>query len=436
MADSRSPTAPSGTLRDVTDNPLTTEIARAIGEAGGWIGFDRFMALALYSPGLGYYSGSRPIFGPAGDFTTAPESTDLFGAVVARQLAAWLDNWPGPAPTLYEFGGGSGALAAAILPALAELGFDSLPYRIVELSAPLRRRQRETLAARAPEALDQVQWLDELPARIDGIVIGNEVLDAMPVRVFEVPAGDGSADPACDPLGAPAGAGELVAELGVVLAGSAASSGSAAPTASAASAEAPGAALQWHPTPADPELAARVRCLEQACGPWPRPYRSELAEQAEAWVRTVAARIGTGALLLFDYGFGDSEFYHPQRSTGTLMAHLRHRAHPDVLRDPGEQDITAHVPFSAIQRAAEGAGLETLGYVSQARFLINAGLLDVFAALPREPVTEWAKTAQAVQRLLSEAEMGELFKAIAFGRGLGDEPWLPGFGDGDRSDRL
>ena len=403
----------------MTDTPLKADIARAIADAGGWIGFDRFMALALYTPGLGYYSSGRLIFGPAGDFTTAPESTGLFGAVVARQLAAWLDGWSGPTPTLYEFGGGTGALAAAILPALADLGFDTIAYRIVELSAPLRQHQRETLAARAPEALDRVQWLDQLPDRIDGIVIGNEVLDAMPVRVFELSGLDGAASDGAE-AGSATGDGEVVAEVGVV--------GHA--TASRAD------DFQWRPTPADRELAARVRALEQANGPWPRPYRSEIAEQAEAWIRTVAARLGTGALLLLDYGFGDSEFYHPQRSTGTLMAHQRHRAHADVLRDAGEQDITAHVPFSAIQRAAEGAGLETLGYVSQARFLINAGLLDVFGALPREPVAEWAQTAQAVQRLLSEAEMGELFKVIAFGRGLAGEPWLPGFGDGDRSDRL
>ena len=384
----------------MTGNLLTTGIARSIRDAGGWIGFDRFMALALYAPGLGYYAGGRPIFGPAGDFTTAPESTGLFGAVVARQLAAWLDGWSGSTmPVLYEFGGGSGALAASILPTLADLGFDTIAYRIVELSAPLRQRQRETLAAVAPQVLDRVQWLDELPARIDGIVIGNEVLDAMPVRVFEC------------------GEGDRVSEVGVVV-------------------EDGDIGFQWRAMPADPELVLRVRALEQANGPWPRPYRSEIAEQAEAWIRTVAGRIGSGALLLFDYGFGDGEFYHPQRSTGTLMAHQRHRAHPEVLHVPGEQDITAHVPFSAMRQAAEDAGLQTLGYTSQARFLINAGLLDVFAAMPREPVADWARSAQAVQRLLSEAEMGELFKVVAFGRGLGDEPWLPGFGAGDRSGRL
>ena len=403
---------------------LATEITRAIRAAGGWISFDRFMALALYSPGLGYYSGGQAIFGAAGDFTTAPESTGLFGAVVARQLAAWLDEWPAtaPSPVILEFGGGSGALAAAILPALADLGHETVPYRIVELSAPLRARQREALAALGPVILDRVQWLDELPARIDGIVIGNEVLDAMPVRVFELGdetfdaggSGGGDADAGAADIGA-ADRGGDVAELGVILTE---------------------AGFDWRARPADPALAGRVRALEQAHGPWPRPYRSELADQAQAWVGTVASRIGVGALLLFDYGFADGEFYHPQRSAGTLMAHRQHRAHPDVLLDPGRQDITAHVPFGAIREAAEAEGLDIIGYCAQARFLINAGLLEVFAAVPREPLVDWTRTAHVVQRLLSEAEMGELFKVIAFGRGLQGEPWLPGFSVGDRSGRL
>ena len=401
------------------DNPLTSDIARAIRAAGGWIGFDRFMALALYSPRLGYYSGGHAIFGAAGDFTTAPESTGLFGAVVARQLAAWLDEWPAaaPSPMIVEFGGGSGALAAALLPALADRGHGTVPYRIVELSAPLRDRQRDTLAARGAAVLDRVQWLDELPARIDGIVIGNEVLDAMPVRVFEV-AGeepDAGSSGAGDADAGAVDRGGDVAELGVTLTET---------------------GFDWGARPADPALAERVRALEQAHGPWPRPYRSELADQAQAWVRTVASRIGVGALLLFDYGFADSEFYHPQRSDGTLMAHRRHRAHPGVLLDPGGQDITAHVPFGAIREAAEAEGMDLLGYCAQARFLINAGLLEAFAAVPREPLVDWTRTAHAVQRLLSEAEMGELFKAIAFGRGLQGEPWLPGFSVGDRSGRL
>lgn len=390
----------------MTDNPLPSEIARAIHAAGGWIGFDRFMELALYTPGLGYYGGGQSIFGASGDFTTAPESTALFGIVVARQVAAWLDDWPGPSPVVIEFGGGSGALAAALLPALADLGHGQVPYRIVELSASLRARQREAIAALGGGLLERVRWLDQLPSRIDGIVIGNEVLDAMPVRVFECQEGAAVQEIG---VGTPAGHGDVVAD-------------------------APG--FNWAARPADPALAERVHALEAQTGPWPRPYRSELAEQAQAWIRTVASRIGVGALLLFDYGFADAEFYHPQRDQGTLMAHQRHRAHPEVLRDPGRQDITAHVPFTAIREAAEAEGLDILGYCAQARFLINAGLLEVFAALPREPVIEWVRTAQAVQRLLSEAEMGELFKAIAFGRGLAGEPWLPGFRDGDRSGRL
>lgn len=423
MTASRLPTAPSGTLRDVTDKLLPADIARVIRAAGGWIGFDRFMELALYSPGKGYYSGGQAIFGAGGDFTTAPESTPLFGRVVARQLAAWLDAWPGsaPAPVIIEFGGGSGALAAALLPALADLGHGQVAYRIVELSASLRARQRDAIAVLGGGLLERVRWLDALPTRIDGIVIGNEVLDAMPVRVFE-----------CQHEGA-------VAEMGVV-AGEGVAVGQGVDAGESAGVGEGGgvedAGFVWAARPADPSLVGRVRALEEQAGPWPRPYRSEIAEQAEAWVRTVASRIGVGALLLFDYGFADSEFYHPQRDQGTLMAHHRHRAHTDVLHGPGRQDITAHVPFTAIRDAAEAEGLAILGYCAQARFLINAGLLEAFAAVPREPVVEWARSAQAVQRLLSEAEMGELFKVVAFGRGLAGEPWLPGFRDGDRSGRL
>jgi SAM-dependent MidA family methyltransferase len=405
---------------------LGARIAAAIDAAGGWIPFDRFMDLALYEPGLGYYARPHPIFGAAGDFVTAPELTPLFGAVVGRQVAAWLEaGWPatapgapavssagtgsrsagrgGQAPTVFEFGAGAGALAASILGALDRFGFGSVDYRIVEVSADLRERQRETIAARARTQLDRVAWLDRLPERIDGVVIANEVLDAMPVRVFELDGGQPGA--------------AAVIELGVGL-------------------DADRRAFEWRPRRADARLHRIVADLEREAGPWPRPYRSELGEQAAAWVRTVAERIERGAILVFDYGFGAREFYHPQRDSGTLMAHRRHRADPDVLADPGSCDISAHVDFSAIGRAAEQGGLEVLGYCSQARFLLNGGLLDDFAAVAREPVAEWAAAAHAVQRLLSEAEMGELFKAAAFGRGLGADAALPGFAAGDRSAAL
>ena len=407
-------------------SPLSGRIAAAIDAAGGWIPFDRFMGLALYEPGLGYYARPHPIFGAAGDFVTAPELTPLFGTVVARQVAAWLEaGWPvigaappavtssgtrprsggrhGQSPMVFEFGAGSGALAASILVALDRPGLGSVDYRIVELSADLRARQRETIAARAPSQLGRVDWLDRLPERIEGVVIANEVLDAMPVRVFEL---DGSRTAAT-----------AVVEVGVGMA-------------------ADRRTFEWRAESADSPLRETVGALEREAGPWPRPYRSEVGEQAAAWIRTVAERIDRGAILVFDYGFGAREFYHPQRDGGTLMAHRHHRADPDVLADPGSRDITAHVDFSAIGRAAEQGGLEILGYCSQARFLLNGGLLDDFASVPREPVAEWAAAAHAVQRLLSEAEMGELFKAAAFGRGLGADAALPGFAAGDRSAAL
>lgn len=399
-------------------SPMVERIAAAMAAAGGAIPFDRYMGLVLHEPGLGYYASDRSIFGPGGDFTTAPELTPLFGTVVARQVAAWLaTGWPGagvveggaatrvPAhdgvpPAVFEFGAGSGALAAAVLVALERFGLGDVEYRIVELSAGLRDRQRQAIAERAPGRLSRVRWLDRLPERIDGVVVANELLDAMPVRVFELGAD------ATEPV-----------ELQVALA-------------------ADGHGLEWRARPADAGLRSRVAALERATGPWPRPYRSEIGEQAEAWIRTVGASLRRGALLLFDYGFAAREFYHPQRQGGTLMSHRRHRADPDVLAEPGERDVTAHVDFSAIARAAGDVGLALVGYTAQARFLLNGGLLDDFAVVPREPLGDWARTAQAVQHLLSEAEMGESFKVVAFARGLGETAAWPGFAAGDRSGSL
>lgn len=421
---------------------LARRIARIVDRAGGWIGFDVWMQQALYAPGLGYYSGPLRKFGAAGDFVTAPEMSPLFAACVARQVSQWFAH---AQPVVVEFGAGSGLLAAGLLEALRALGTPARRYRIVEVSGVLRARQRETLARLAPWALDAVEWLDALPASIDGVVIGNELLDAMPVRVFEHEDGrlfevgvsvDGGAGEAVGQ-----GAGRRV-------------HGGGDGASDEASDEVP--AFCWALRPAGADLGQAVaQALRGAgagdvCPPsgdaagllarlGPGRYRSEVAPQAQAWIATVGRALERGAMLLVDYGFPAGEYYHPQRDAGTLIAHYRHQAHGDVLRWPGLQDLTAHVDFSAVARAARDAGLAPLGYASQARFLLNCGLLELLAdearAMPRGPETPGqARRLGAVQALLSEAEMGELFKAIAFGRGMPDDAL--GFANGDRSGAL
>ena len=384
--------APAAHAADVS-RALSTRIAGTIHDSGGWIGFDRYMQMALYEPGLGYYVAGSRKFGADGDFVTAPELSPLFGECVAAQCAHWFGS---AQAEVVEFGAGSGALAAQLLAALQALGAAPGRYRIVELSAELRERQRELLAARVPALLDRVSWLDALPPAIDGVVVANEVLDAMPVRLFRW--GDGE-----------------IFERGV------------------ASAPA-GDGFVFADRAADDAFAGRVRlALDEAWGACGEPrgdFVSELGEQAEAWVETVGARLTRGAMLLIDYGFPRAEYYHAQRATGTLLCHYRHRVHADPFLWPGLQDVTAHVDFTAISRAARRAGLAMLGYNSQARFLLDCGLLERLSSRPRDDARKWAQQVQAVQQLLSEAEMGELFKAIAVGRDVPDD--APGFATRDR----
>lgn len=385
--------APSGpALADSRE--LVRRIGAEIDAAGGWIGFDRYMQRALYEPGIGYYTGPNRVFGAEGDFVTAPEMSSLFGRCIAAQCAQWL----GEDDEIVEFGAGSGALAAQVLSALRDAGTLPRSYAIVELSATLRERQRGTIAAAGGELLARVRWVDELPERIEGVVLANEVLDAMPVRVFRR-------------------AGDKVFERGVIRLGERRLGDDA---------------LGWAERAADERLASKVldrlreagdECAglpSDEAGAVPENYVSELGEQAEAWVATVGSRLMRGAMLLVDYGFPRREFYHPQRDLGTLRCHFRHRAHDDPFLWPGLQDITAHVDFTGIAQAGADAGLDVLGFASQARFLLDCGLLDACAAIPRDDLRAWTLQTQAVQRLLSEAEMGELFKAIALGRGVSD----------------
>ena len=388
---------------------LARRLGQRILDAGGWIGFDAFMAMALYEPGLGYYSGGARKFGSGGDFVTAPELSPLFGACLAAQCAEWFGHAPA---RVFEFGAGSGALAAALLLELDALGAPAAEYLIVEVSAALRDRQRETIAARAPAQLTRVRWLDAWPERMAGVVLANELLDAIPARVFRLRGGS-------------------VLERGVSLADPVAaagdSDGGAAPV------------FRWTERPADPDFDRTVRDLlagpiAEAGDHWPPDYCGEVGEQAAAWVREAGRRLERGALLLVDYGFPRHEFYHPQRGLGTLMCHYRHHAHGDPFLLPGLQDITVHVDFTAVAEQARGAGLDLLGYASQARLLLNLGLLERLAAAGSGDDLDYRRRAQAAQTLISEAEMGELFKAIALGRGM--PPDAVGFLRGDRSGTL
>ncbi|HEX4584896.1 MAG TPA: SAM-dependent methyltransferase [Burkholderiaceae bacterium] len=358
---------------------LVDRIIDQIRSSGGWIGFDRFMHSALYEPGLGYYAAKPGKLGPEGDFVTAPEISPLFARALAAQVAGCFEQLP---PRLIEFGAGSGALAAELIAELERLGVEAERYGIVEVSPELRARQQARL-------LDpRVQWLNAPPAGFDGVIVANEVLDVMPVQLFVKRDG-------------------AVLERGV---------------------QADGSTLRLADRPAADALREAVEQIEAEAGPLPDGYVSEVGLLARAWTATLGTWLRRGVALLIDYGFPRHEYYHPQRAMGTLMCHFRHRAHADPLWLPGLNDITAHVDFSAIAQAARGSGLDVLGYTSQARFLLDCGLLQLLA----EP--SGASRTPDVLRLLSESEMGELLKVLAVGRGL-HSPLL-GFASGDRSHRL
>ena len=339
-------------------------IARSVERAGGWIGFDRFMALALYAPGLGYYANSSAKFGhmpsSGSDFVTAPELTPMFGQALAAQVAEALAKTG--TDTVWEFGAGTGALAVQLLHALDEIGRGDVRYRIVDLSGTLRERQQQALA----RYIDRVEWLGELPEAMQGVVVGNEVLDAMPVQLL-------------------ARVGGQWFERGVVR-----------------NARADGWA--W----ADRETALRPPFEV----PGEHDYLTEIHPQAEAFVATLADRLKSGAAFFIDYGFPEREYYHPQRHMGTVMCHRAHQADGDPLSDVGYKDITAHVNFTGIALAGQEAGLEVLGYTSQARFLLNCGLLE------RMGQGSTAESGMAA-RLFHENELGELFMVVGFGGGVG-----------------
>jgi SAM-dependent MidA family methyltransferase len=372
---------------------LTDHIRQQIAAAGGWISFARYMELALYAPGLGYYSAGSRKFGAAGDFITAPEMTPRFAQTLARQVQEILAQTQ---PQVIEVGAGSGRLAADLLLALGSAGVAPERYGILELSGELAARQRETIARLAPQWLDRVEWLSALPDRFSGVVIGNEVLDAMPAHLVVWHEGK-------------------ILERGVEIAPD-------VETGAFRHADRPatGALLSL----AEEIVAASPANLGRGS-----PYLSEISLANRAWTAEWAKRLDAGALLLIDYGFPRHEYYHPQRSSGTLMCHYRHHAHGEPFYLPGLQDITVHVDFTAIAEAGFGAGISVLGYAAQSHFLLNCGILDLMGHGGSE-ASERLRDSNAVQKLLSPAEMGELFKVIALGRGV-REPLL-GFTHGDR----
>lgn len=369
---------------------LHQAIAGEIAAAGGWISFARFMELALYAPGLGYYTAGARKFGAAGDFVTAPEMTGLFGRALARQVSQVM---AASAPVVLEVGAGSGRLAADLLGELARL--QALPerYYILDLSADLRQRQRETLAAAVPELLARVEWLDRLPETFSGVVVANELLDAMPAAIVAWRT-DG------------------IAERGVAVASD--------------------GCFTWSERPAAGALLAAATEIGGQCA-LPPGFESEISLANRAWAAEWGHRLQQGALLLIDYGFPRREYYHQQRGRGTLMCHYRHHAHPDPFYLPGLQDVTVHVDFTAIIAAADAAGLDLLGYASQGQFLLNCGILDCLAEIPAGS-PDYIRATGAVNQLLMPHEMGELFKVIAIGRGIAAD--LCGFARGDQSRRL
>lgn len=369
---------------------LQQHIGAEIVAADGWISFARFMELALYAPGLGYYSGGARKFGAAGDFVTAPEMTAAFAQTIATQA---IQIMTASVPQILEAGAGSGRLATDLLLELETRDALPLRYFILELSGDLRQRQQQTIADSAPHLLDRVEWLDHLPLRFDGLVLANELLDALPAHVV-CWRDDG------------------IYERGVgIEAGE----------------------FSWAEQPAGGAVLAHATKLVAGSVPG-GGYLSEIGLAAAAWTASWADILGCGALLLIDYGFPRREFYHPQRNEGTLMCHYRHHAHPDPFYLPGLQDVTVHVDFTLVAEAGTEAGLDFLGYTTQAAFLFNCGLTEVLARTPAEDIRHYLPIVSAAQKLISPAEMGELFKVIALGRGI-DQPLL-GFLSGDRSRTL
>ena len=360
---------------------VAERIASAIVAEGDWIPFTRFMDLALYAPGLGYYAAGARKFGQDGDFVTAPEISPMFARCLAMQARQVLEKTGG---VILELGPGSGILAADLFGELADQGAMPERYLLLEVSPDLRERQQRLIAERHPAHRERFTWIDALPTEIRGFVIANEVLDVVPFALVHRDA-----------------AGE-VNERGVALSES-------------------GFAWEDAPLP-DGDLRRRAHAI---LPPGNDEYLTEVGLASEALVRTIASNLVAGIALFIDYGFAQREYYHPQRSMGTMRCHYRHRFHGDPFFLPGLQDITAHVDFTAMANAAESAGADVLGYTTQAYFLISCGLAVLVSSGDPTMTLSRLKATSAVHRLIGPSEMGELFKVLAIGRGI-DFP-LQGF---------
>ena len=373
---------------------LAERVRAEIEFRGGRLSFARYMELVLNAPGLGYYRAPGLRFGSGGDFITAPEISPLFAACIARQLDQILNRLDGG--EVFEAGAGSGTLCAGVLNALNEL--QSLParYLILEPSAALRELQRKTIERDAPEHLSRVSWLDDLPAAgFSGVMLGNELLDAIPAPRFRKSAGG-------------------VEEAFVC--------------------ERDGSFIWSYAAPEDDAMIESVAAIETRLGgPFADGYISELGFAREAWIRSAAERLRRGLLLLLDYGYTLSEYFHPQRRDGTLACYYRHRVHSDPFLWPGLQDLSVHVEFTGVCQAAESAGLKVDGFTTQAEFLIATGLVEALGEQdPGSP--DYLRIAAGIKRLTLPGQMGQLVKVLALTRGI-DFP-LIGFSGRDLRDRL
>lgn len=366
---------------------LAALIQAKIEQSAGWLSFADFMQMALYTPDLGYYSGGAKKFGIGGDFVTAPEISPLFAQTLARQVAQVLAMTSGD---VLELGAGTGKLAADLLLALHAAENAPKHYFILEVSAYLRQIQKETLQELlSPELLARVVWLDALPQNFLGVIIGNEVLDAIPLHLIHKTAGS-------------------LYERGV--------------------AHADG--FIWQ----DRQLETGELYDLAASLDLPDEYLTEICPAATGLITSLAQVLQCGVIIMVDYGFSAREYYHPQRNLGTLMCHYQHYSHTDPLINVGLQDITAHVDFTSVARAGVGHGLDLSGFCTQAQFLMNCGILDLISQVPAHDMAKYAPLAAAAQKLLSPAEMGDLFKVIAFSKQI-EQPLL-GFSAGDKTHTL
>jgi len=338
----------------------------------GSISFQRYMELTLYAPGLGYYAAGSAKLGEEGDFITAPEISALFSQTLANAILPALNQ----EQVILEVGAGRGRMAADILVYLEQQNKLPKEYWILELSADLRERQKKTIEETIPELINKVKWLDSLPDKFSGIVLANEVLDAMPVQLFQKTKND-------------------INEIKVTWA--------------------EGKFAFALKSSFDSRLITRVKDIEAELGiELDSGYVSEINFAAEDWIKSIAERLQQGVIVLIDYGFPRHEYYHVQRTQGTLMCHYRHRTHPDPLVYPGLQDITAHVDFTAMADAALEANMKVIGYTNQVSFLMGAGLVELAALNDERNVQKQMENAAQIKKLTLPHEMGELFKVIGF----------------------